>query len=150
MRLKDVMTTRVETITEDRPAGEAWDRMRARRIHHLVVVRRGQVVGLVSERDLGGRNGSSLRAGKAVGELMTPHAVTADPRAPVRQAANLLRGRSIGCLPVVDGDRLVGIVTLTDLLELIGRGFERPVERTHRRPRRPEGVLRRRDLRAMR
>jgi acetoin utilization protein AcuB len=105
---------------------------------------------VVSERDLGGRNGSALRAGKSVADLMTPRAVTADPRAPVRQAANLLRGRSIGCLPIVDGDRLVGIVTLTDLLDLIGRGYERPVERTRRRPRPREAVLRRRDLRATR
>jgi CBS domain-containing protein len=37
-----------------------------------------------------------------------------------------MRGRSIGCVPVVDRDRLVGIVTVSDLLEVLGRGIERP------------------------
>ena len=52
--------------------------------------------------------------------------------ATVREAANLLRGRSIGCLPVFDGDQLAGIVTTSDLLELIGRGVERPVAESTR------------------
>jgi hypothetical protein len=42
------------------------------------------------------------------------------------------RGRSICCLPVVEKDRLVGIVTTTDLLDLIGRGAERPIPKTRR------------------
>jgi len=46
---------------------------------------------------------------------------------PIRKAANLMRGRSIGCLVVVDGARIVGIVTVSDLLELIGRGIDPPV-----------------------
>jgi CBS domain-containing protein len=50
----------------------------------------------------------------------------------VREAANLMRGRSIGCLPVLDGRKLVGIVTVTDLLELLGRGAERPMARGRR------------------
>ncbi|CAN5899249.1 hypothetical protein BH11MYX2_BH11MYX2_11170 [soil metagenome] len=63
---------------------------------------------------------------------MTAHVVVAAPETTIKQAANLLRGRVIGCLPVVDGKTLVGIVTTTDLLELIGRGAERPVLETNR------------------
>ena len=44
------------------------------------------------------------------------------PEATVRQAANRLRGRGVGCLAVMDDGRLRGIVTTQDLLELIGRG----------------------------
>ncbi len=51
----------------------------------------------------------------------------------MREAANLLRGRAIGCLPVVSGERIVGIVTITDLLELIGRGQEKAVTQKERR-----------------
>ncbi|HET6203040.1 MAG TPA: CBS domain-containing protein [Planctomycetota bacterium] len=137
MRLSDIMTTRVETIAENESASVAWERMRQKRIHHLVVTRRGEVVGVVSARDLGGRLGDSVRSNRTVGEVMTPYAVTADPRATVRQAANMLRGRGIGSLPIVERGRLLGIVTVADLLELIGRGVERPVvlrERRHRRP----------------
>jgi acetoin utilization protein AcuB len=63
---------------------------------------------------------------------MTATVVVARPRTTVRQAANLMQGRSIGCLPVLEGSRVVGIVTVTDLLEAVGRGVERPVERGRR------------------
>ena len=63
---------------------------------------------------------------------MTDNLATAAPDTTIRHAANLLRGRSIGCLPVLDEGEAVGIVTITDLLDLIGRGAERPVERSTR------------------
>jgi CBS domain-containing protein len=56
---------------------------------------------------------------------MRPNPICVDPRTPVRRAANLLRGRSIGCLPVVDSGQLIGIVTISDVLELVGRGARR-------------------------
>lgn len=131
-RLADIMTTKVETISEDCSAEEAWYFLRSRKIHHLVVQRGKRVVGVVSERDLGGPRGKSVREGRSIGELMSATVITADPRAPVRSAANLLRGRSIGCLPVMKGEALVGIVTLTDLLSLLGRGWEIRSGRTRR------------------
>jgi CBS domain-containing protein len=73
---------------------------------------------------------------------MAGDVVSAAPDLTVRQAANKLRGRVIGCLPVIDGKKLTGIVTFSDLLELLGRGAVRPVERgerwtlKHRGPRR--------------
>jgi CBS domain-containing protein len=78
---------------------------------------------------------------------MTVPAVTIAPTATVKRAANVMRGRSIGCLVVSDRGRAVGIVTVSDLLELIGRGLDRgaaTVERRllnfpapHRKARRP-------------
>ena len=55
---------------------------------------------------------------------MSEQVVTALPTTSVRQAANLLRARTIGCLPILDDGKLVGIVTLTDLLEMLGRGAQ--------------------------
>jgi acetoin utilization protein AcuB len=63
---------------------------------------------------------------------MSAPAVSATSDMTVRKAANLLRGRSIGCLPVMEDGDLVGIVTTTDLLERIGRGVERPVSKGKR------------------
>jgi CBS domain-containing protein len=63
---------------------------------------------------------------------MSERVVTLPSNASIRQAANLMRGRGIGCLAVVDGTKPIGIVTITDLLELIGRGVECPVERSKR------------------
>lgn len=122
MRVRDLMTREVETTSPVMPATLARDQMRRRRIHHLVVMRRGAPCGIVSERDLGGPRGLTLARGASVADLMTPLAVTIRSDATASQAANLMRGRGIGCLPVVDGSSLVGIVTTSDLLELVGRG----------------------------
>lgn len=133
MRLEEIMTRVVDTIGASRPASEAWSRMQSSRIHHLVVMERGVVEGIISARDLGGRSGAALRDGKRVADLMTPDILAGDPRMTVRRAANLLRGRSIGCLPVLnDRRRLVGIVTLTDLLTLLGRGIAHPTSDSKR------------------
>jgi CBS domain-containing protein len=60
---------------------------------------------------------------------MTEKLVAATPEMTVREAANLMRGHAVNCLPVFNGrDRLRGIVTVVDLLELIGRGMERPAK----------------------
>lgn len=126
MRLEEVMSTDVETVKPDESAEVAWNRMRVRRVHHLVVLDRKRVVGIISDRDLGGSKGAQLRKGHTVEELMTPNAAIAKPTTTLRQAANLMRGRSIGCLPVLKGDKLVGMVTVTDLLETMGRGRLRP------------------------
>jgi acetoin utilization protein AcuB len=115
--------------------------MRRKRIRHLVVLRRGQVCGIVSERDLGGRDGESIRREARVGDRMTETTVTIRSDATASQAANLMRGRVIGCLPVVDGDRLCGIVTTSDLLALVGRGRMPPLPRSRATER---GVLPRR------
>ncbi len=63
---------------------------------------------------------------------MVSPAITAAPGMTLRKAANLLRGRTIGCLPVMQDHELVGIVTTTDLLELVGRGVERPTTKGKR------------------
>ena len=63
---------------------------------------------------------------------MTTSVVAVDRNTTVRRAANLMRGRTIGCLPVVERGRLVGILTVSDLLELLGRGVDRPASPTRR------------------
>ena len=127
MRVQDVMTDRVLTVSPGIAAEDAWNTMRMRRIHHLVVTRAGRIVGLLSDRDVGGEKGTLPRANRTAADLMTAKVLTVSPTMPVRKAANLMRGRSIGCLVVVDGARIVGIVTVADLLELIGRGIDPPV-----------------------
>jgi CBS domain-containing protein len=63
---------------------------------------------------------------------MTAPAVTVEPTTTVRQAANVMRGRSIGCLIVVESGHAIGIVTVSDLLELVGRGLDRGAVTTDR------------------
>ena len=133
MRVQDVMTEDVKTIAPTAAAEDAWNMMRFNRIHHLVVTSGRRVVGVLSDRDAGGRRGASVRTNSAVADLMTAPAVTVEPTVTVRQAANLMRGRSIGCLVVVESGHAIGIVTVSDLLELVGRGLDRGAVRTDRR-----------------
>lgn len=128
MRVGDIMKRKVETISAGEPVGAAVERMRQRRIRHLVVMSGKDLAGIVSDRDL-----ASLTPGDSrVEDVMSAPAVSATSDMTVRKAANLLRGRSIGCLPVMEDGDLVGIVTTTDLLERIGRGVERPVSKGKR------------------
>ncbi len=126
MRVQEVMTDNVRTVPAATPADQAWSLMKTDGIHHLVVMDGKRVVGVLSDRDAGGRAGGSTRTGRTVEELMTRNVVTIKPDATVRQAANIMRGRTIGCLPVTRGTRLVGIVTTSDLLSVVGGGAERP------------------------
>jgi acetoin utilization protein AcuB len=132
MRVQDVMAENVQTISPTHAAEDAWELMRRGGFHHVVVTRGSQVAGILSDRDAGGRQGAAMRRGRTVEELMTKAVVTVEPTTTVRKAANLMRGRSIGCLVVTDRARVVGIVTVADLLELLGRGSDRPVASARR------------------
>ena len=132
MRLTEIMSAEVRTISSAASADVALETMARHGIHHLVVLEPNKVIGVLSHRDLGASLGPGSRRGLTVGDLMARPGVTARPDTSVKDAANLLRGRGIGCLPVVERGKLVGIVTTTDLLELIGRGVHKPSSRRGR------------------
>jgi acetoin utilization protein AcuB len=129
MRVGEIMRTHVETISPRESAEAAVERMRRARIRHLVVQDGQKIVGMVSDRDI---VPGSQRQLQTVEDVMSSPALTCSPNTTLRQAANLLRGRTIGCLPVMAEGRIAGIVTITDLLELIGGDVERPVPKTRR------------------
>ncbi|HEX9149328.1 MAG TPA: CBS domain-containing protein [Thermoanaerobaculia bacterium] len=130
MRLRDVMRQEVETISPRESAAAAFERMRRAKIRHLVVKDGRKVVGVLSDRDVVGLG--PLRQVETVEEVMTAPAVCGSPDLTIREAANLMRGRTMGCLPVLEEGKVVGIVTVTDLLQLVGAGIERPVPKTRR------------------
>jgi len=134
MRIHEVMTQAVRTVSPATSAEDAWRVMRQAGIHHLIVTREARLLGVLSDRDLGGAKGGPLRVGKTVVDLMSPDVVTVLPETPVRKAANVMRGRSIGCLVVAVADRVRGIVTVADLLELLGRGAGPPIATPTRPP----------------
>lgn len=140
MRLGEIMTAKVTTIGPEAAASRAWSRMRNRRIRHLVVVDGGSVVGVLSERDLGGEGGAERRRGRTVRELMSAQIVSATPATTLRRAASLMRAGPIGSLPVLDDGRLVGIVTATDVLDELG--VTEPAPRRSGRPRVADSLTR--------
>lgn len=126
MRVKEIMSKGVKTVTSTSSAETAWQVMKGAGIHHLVVKDGSRISGMLSSEDAGGVRGGSMRENLRVSDLMTERVVTVTPNATVKRAASLMRGRSIGSLVVVDSGRAVGVVTTSDLLELLGRGAIRP------------------------
>ena len=119
MRISQVMTRCVQVVPSTMPAWEAWEVMRRRQIHHLVVRDKGRILGVFSDADAGGRSGSNLRVGRTVGHLMTPHLIGAAPTDSVADVARRMQSLRLECLVVVSRGRLVGIVTSTDLLRIL-------------------------------
>ena len=130
MRIREFMTVDVQTAHEKETAGEALERMHRLGIRHLVVIRGREIVGIVSQRDLAGFGGNYPGKPYSVGDLMREGVVTASPEMSVREAANLLRGRVIGCLPVVAGDELLGMITETDVLRWVAGVSSPPPRQT--------------------
>jgi CBS domain-containing protein len=120
MRVKDIMKREVRTIAPDRSLFEASEQMRIRGIRHLVVTEHGEMVGILSNRDLAAITRHELEQVR-VRDVMQQHLVTIDPNATIPQAANKMRGNNVGSLPVLEHETLIGIVTTTDLLEHLGR-----------------------------
>lgn len=128
MKVKDWMTPDPKTVNEDDPIKTAVTLVVENRIRHLPVVRGDSLVGIISDRDLK-RAMPSVVAGATAEEYQvfmdeTPveHAMTADPiaYAPDTDLVDLVREfcqKKVGAIPVVDGGRLVGIVTQTDMME---------------------------------
>ena len=119
LSVRDVMSTELVTIRPAESARRAYEIMRDRRIRHLPVIENDRLVGILSDRDLRPILLSPGLTGASVAELMSEALTTIAPDASVEDAASLLVVRKIGCLPVVEGERLVGIVTETDLLAVL-------------------------------
>jgi acetoin utilization protein AcuB len=114
MQVSDIMTARVVSVSPTDTVEVARQTLRSHRIHHLLVIDRGNVVGALSSRDLAGSPD-----GRLVSEVMSSDVTPVDSSAPLRSAAALMIGRTTGCLPVVADGKLAGIVTTTDLLRQI-------------------------------
>jgi acetoin utilization protein AcuB len=120
------MTRQVVTVDPGDSVSQAMHAMRERGIKHLPVVRDGAVVGVISDRDIKTFTPSKatgldiyemnyLLAKAKVKDAMAPHLVTTTADTPIEEAALVMYEKDIGCLPVVEGDVLVGIVTDRDI-----------------------------------
>jgi CBS domain-containing protein len=116
MKLRDIMTTPVLTFGRYEPASDALADMLDAGVRHAVVLAGDEVIGVLSDRDLGGRHGGAMRVGRSVGELMREEPFVVPPDMTVNEAVQMIRAMHIGCLPIVDDGRLIGIVTRGDLL----------------------------------
>lgn len=134
LQVKDVMSREVHTVKRNDELGIADALMKQERVRHLPVLDEdGEVCAVVSQRDL--FRGALLRAlgfGSRAEELMLKQVVvkeamsseiqTTSPDTRVADAARLMIERKIGCLPVIENGKLVGIVTETDFVRLVSEG----------------------------
>jgi len=131
--VQEIMTTQVETLKRSDSLRTAKDIMERNKIRHFPVVENGKVVGVVSHRDLLGASLSSTLAYRkdkenafldnlSLAGVVHEPAITIRRDASIQEAARLMTDEKIGCLPVVDGDGLVGLVSETDILRFVAEG----------------------------
>ncbi|GGE19849.1 acetoin utilization protein AcuB [Marinithermofilum abyssi] len=131
MLVEEIMHRIVHTVEPELSIREAFQVARQHRIRHLPVVKEGRLVGIITDRDLGHAllhmvddEPAAEALAHPVSEVMRREIITAHPLDFVEEAARLLYQHNIGCLPVVHGERLTGILTRKDvfktLIEMFG------------------------------
>ena len=123
--LDAIMTTDLITVAPEATLADVRALMQEHRIHHIpVVVEKDKLVGLVTLTNVLAATDSILRntesrihaADICIKDIMVTEVATVEEHASLRQAALFLEKHRIGCLPVVTGDRLRGIITDTDFV----------------------------------
>ncbi|MEM3696848.1 MAG: CBS domain-containing protein [Candidatus Bathyarchaeia archaeon] len=117
LKVEDVMVKEVITIDENSTVKEAAEIMNKFEIGCLIAVRKGKAMGIITERDLLKRVVAEARdANKTkVKDVMSSPLVVVEPNMDLEEAVRLMFQMKIKKLPVVDGKRLVGLVSLTDI-----------------------------------
>ena len=127
MHVRTLMTGATIAVPPDTPVLDARQLMAKERIRHLLVMDGGDLVGMVTDRDIRLNMPSPatslsvwelnhLLTKLTVNQVMTKSVITIGPDREASDAARLMLDHKIGALPVVDGGALIGIVTETDLL----------------------------------
>ncbi len=128
------MSRPVQTLERNDKLTVADRTMTSERIRHLPVLDdSGRIVGIVSQRDLflsalvralgfGSASRDRTFAVIPVKEVMSENVATTRPNTPIAEAAQLMVDRRIGCLPVVEGEALVGILSESDIVAAVARG----------------------------
>jgi len=123
------MSHPVVTIPPTTPITDALKLMRQEKIRRMPVIKDGKLVGIVSDKDLLNASPSSatslsiwemnyLLSKITVGDVMTKDVLTVSPDATLEEAARIMADNKIGGLPVTRDDKVVGIITETDIFKL--------------------------------
>ena len=134
MLIRDIMLTDAVTATLDTRLPELVRLLQRRGFRHVPILDTGKLVGIVSDRDIkqsmvsaalsvDGKKREHLLETLTAGDIMTRRLVTIGPTDGVEEAARLMVLHRVSALPVTDGDRLLGIVTETDILRLFVRAL---------------------------
>lgn len=132
MLVQDIMQTKLVTATLDMPLMKVLRLLQGRGFRHVPVVENAALVGIISDRDVKqsmvsaatsaeGRERDHLIERLTAGQIMTRPVRTIGPMFTVEDAVKLMVTHRISAVPVIEDERLVGIVTETDVLRLFAR-----------------------------
>ena len=117
MRIHEIMSSKVVCVSPDETIAGARNQLALHEIHHLVVMKKRKIIGVLSDRDLTGQPDDA-----PVSSVMTTDVTTIEPGATLRDAAGMLASGFFHSLPVLEKGELVGIVTTTDLVRALAKG----------------------------
>src|SRR5919197_1758977 len=119
--VRDIMTKQIVMIDHDKSALEAAKTMAEKGISSVFVVKDGQPVGMVSERDFIKKICAKELpiAEVKIGDIMSKIQTTADPETPIEVAVQRMVNRKVRRLPIMEEGKLVGIITVTDLAKYL-------------------------------
>lgn len=109
----EVMGTELFTLTPDTVVGSALRLAAHKRIHHFLVIEDGSLTGIVCHADL-----AQARTSAMVGECMSSPVLCIGPETTLKEAADIMQENAVGCLPVVTGAFLVGVITRDKLVRM--------------------------------
>ena len=115
MNIRDIMTPNPRTVSPDDSIESAARIMRDEDTGAVPVVQNGRPVGMLSDRDIVIRAVAAGGSARSVREVVTERFISVSPDATTREATDLMSEHQIRRLPVVENERLVGIVSLGDL-----------------------------------
>jgi acetoin utilization protein AcuB len=116
MRVSEIMSRELVTITPDKRVGQALQLMQKHQIRHLPVMERGHMVGWITSRDLREVLLASMLEKITVADVMIKAPISVSADMGIEEAARLIKEHKIGGLPVLEGNRLVGVITMLDLI----------------------------------
>ena len=129
MHVRDWMTSPAVSLPADTRAVDALELMAVRKIRRVPVLEGDALVGILTQGDLlaalGPSESDPKRVGLRLGDLMTAAVRTARPDDRVEIAARTMLDHGVSGLPVVDGGRVVGLITESDLFEAFARVMAR-------------------------
>lgn len=117
MIVAELMTANVVTVEPSDTLQAARKKMEAGRFRQVPVVDQEKLIGILTDRDI--RQHLGQLAHTRVDAVMSGHPFSVHPSTPVEKAAHLLTTNKVGSLPVVEGSKLVGIITATDMLRAL-------------------------------
>ena len=127
MHIRDIMTTRVATVSMDDRLSVIKDIFEQAHFRHLLVLEEGELVGVISDRDLlraispyldtdAEMNRDTETLNRRAHQIMSREPITISPERSLQEAASIMLEQHVSCLPVLENGALVGIISWKDLL----------------------------------